>query len=122
MDHKHRSKYVFKTAELPNDEIVYRPTPKISKFFQFCYFPDPKTKKYYVRKILTDENNNQKIFFKSCDKNELTKLIESCKDNEYKLYAAWNFDEVKLPLKGDIQISQSDIFSHNTDYSGYAPF
>lgn len=122
MDHKHRSTYIFKTAELPNDELVYRPPSKISKFYQFCYFPDPKSKKYYVRMILTDENNNQKIFVKLCETAERNKLMESCKDNEYKLYNTWNFDQVDLPSKGEVQISQSDIFSHNTDYSGYAPF
>ncbi|AYV78863.1 MAG: hypothetical protein Edafosvirus40_8 [Edafosvirus sp.] len=119
-----KKKYVFANPP-PNeeDEMTYKPSTKMSFFYQVCLFRNPWDNFYYVRRF-TLNGNNDFVDVKEAKYNEkqYKKLLEKCKINEYKCYSSYNFENIDYPQKGDILASTSNILSKDFDYSGYAPF
>ena len=51
-------RYNFIQATNEQNELHYKPTIQINKFYQVCLFPNPHTNKYQIRRFIFNEYGN----------------------------------------------------------------
>lgn len=114
-------RYVFTT---PGSDTIYNEIPlEPIKFYQICGFPNPKTRKFEIREVLIDGDNNIKTYRKiNVDETVHKKLLNALRDNKYRLYSTFNLDNIDLPSCNDITLARSDMINMDNDYTGYAKF
>ena len=95
----------------------------IVTFLQITIHPNPKTKKYHVRKFkINNEGNFVDIKNYYLSKNKYDKLLKSKKQHEYKLYSVYTLEEVPYPSESDILLLNSSMLKTSYNYYGSAPF
>lgn len=103
-------------------------TNNSNKFYQICLFSNPKTKKYSVKRFITNTNTKKgvskftSISEKKLNKNEFKKLINSLKPHQYNTYYSWDLSNVEPPILGNVITNSSELLNNDYDYSGFAPF
>lgn len=119
-----RTRYTFgQSPKSFKDDYLPVQNDKYTYFYQICTFPDPRTKKFHMRKFVINGNNE----FVSIDEYYLTKksckqFFASKKSHEYKMYHTYNLTDVTYPVLSDFTQANSELLNNSYDYSGYAPF
>jgi hypothetical protein len=92
-------------------------------FYQICYFSNPNTGKYHIRKfVINSDYIIKKVKNYKITKSIYNKLLHKKRDHEYKMYSTYDLDNVKWINPSDILISKSEILGNDYSYSGFAPF
>lgn len=116
-----RPVYKFDTSKENN--FLYNPNKKITRFYQICIFKNKKSDKYHIRRYIIDENNNLfDIKENKLNDKQYSKLFTLRKPHEYKLYSTYTLEDIEHVNVSDILLANSDILSNNYDYSGFAPW
>lgn len=114
-------KYIFVSQEDKNG--MEGPIERPLKYYQVCGFANPKTNKFEIRVVNIDEYDRIASFDTYAVTEETKKkLIKSLRDNEYRVYAVYSVQQVKLPEMNDIRVARSSMICENNNYSGFAPF
>jgi hypothetical protein len=102
----------------PENNLLYKPEKKLSKFFQICYFKNPKTNKFHIRKILY--NQDGKILGairKMYTSVQMKKFYQLHKKQEYQTYNTYDIELVKYPTEDQLMMNMSCLI--NNDYESY---
>jgi len=93
-------------------------------FYQVCTFPNPKTKKYQLRRFTVNENNEfVDVKAGQIDETKYNQFIKTQHVNKYKPYSVYSIEDVSYPTLSDILLCRSDIMGHrDNNYSGFAQF
>lgn len=116
-------KYYFTTPKSSVENYMYNPTiqNKITIFYQVCVFKNPWTHKYHIRKFVLNANNE----FVEIKDYQLTekiykKFTEGLGQHKHKYYSTYSLDDIAYPHMSEILTAQSELFTNETDYFGFA--
>lgn len=85
-----------------------------SFFYQICYYPDERTKKYHMRKyVLDDDVNIVQIKNYYLTKNQVKKFYKVKNPHEYKQYSTTSLANITRPQMGELVASKSDMLNNN---------
>ena len=115
-----KMEYKFKKQD---PELCYKPEKIEFSFYQICSFKNNNTKKYSVRKIVFDENNEIiKMYENEYSEKLLNKFIKKSPKHKYKIYATSDLNMIDLPTNDQILNSNSEILNNKYDYTGFKQF
>jgi hypothetical protein len=103
-------------------------TNNSNKFYQICLFPDPKTKRYSVKRFIYKTDIKTGISkFVSVSQIGLTaeqhqSFLYSLKPHQYNTFSTYDLSDVDPPKLADVLINSSELLNNDYDYSGYAPY
>jgi hypothetical protein len=92
-------------------------------YYQVSYFSNPKTKLYHIRKFVIKSDTtlrSMKNYY--VDHKTYSKLLNTKKEHEYKVFAVYNLKNVKYPNINNIFMRISSNLENNYNYTGFAPF
>ena len=124
-----RQKYNF--AHHVTTDFIYDANTLINKHEQYSYkgvdiyqlssFKNPSSKFYHVRRFaITPNNEIASVKEYRLTHEQITTLKDKLKHNQFKSFAVYNFDDVAYPDINDMLLAQSQMISHDNDYTGFA--
>jgi len=109
-----KNKYVYVTSNR-NVPDVFLPGKSIA-YYQICAFPDPKTKRYHMRKILYDGDNNvSDIVYYYLSPEQQNLFFTYKKPYEYGEVSYYDFTLVDLPSVPILDQARSELFTDRGD-------